>query len=953
MRRSKRPPLLRTLAVLTLGGVLVGLLGTAAGAPPHGTGSAPAAAVPSPPDFAARAGYQAGLSSQLTGSRTPSGLLPVDVVFEPAATGAGTRAGLLTASAYAAEYGPSPSAYAGAAQYFRSEGLVVTHEWPDRLTISLEGNATAVDRAFGTSLVAGAYDGRPVMLPSTAPSLPASIEADVAGVVGLSTGFETFSISLAPVPSAGADSVKPSQGSGNTVYPGIAREYYGLSAFYNLTGSPVYPTNQSIALILWGQGYSPSDIQTFFEDDYGAGFPAAHVVPYPVDGAPYPDDSAPGSADRSDVEEMTLDIEWSGSAAPGATLDAVYAPNGSAPSYSPSTADLTDAFETALSLSNVSVISMSFGVGEAGDQSLRSAWTPLLGEAASRGITVLAASGDFGGDADPSCSGGTSVEYPSSSPEVLAVGGTDVTLSRSPLGQVTGFNETAWNGSGGGYSAQFSAPSWQEVGSAAGPIESNGSHRGVPDVAASAGDDFLYFDGADMQAAGTSFATPFWAGLVAEMDQQYGKPLGWILPQIYHVGASQPSGQIGIGLVPIDGGGNCVATATGGWSAVTGWGSPRAILLYEDLVGSYVNLSLAVAPTTVAPGGSVSVDTQLTNRTTGIPIADTTVRIEAVADTTIGPCTGTFSSAAPETNATGWVQAQLSVPFCYLGSHANVTVIVTTDRLYGTNQTTIAVNLLGLFPALEAIEQAPWSYVSYVSIMAVAVVSGALLGRRSPRLPPPGPSRPARAGTRGPTGGPGTPVVVPAAPAPPAPPGAPPANVPAAPTRPPPPPPPAPTGAEGVRSAVPSGAPASRPAPIPVPANEIPYAPRAAGVVEVPRVTPLPSRPMPGRPARPLRSSYRPDFPVTRGPSAGGPPPAPGAPASTGRTGALPPLAKLPSPSHGERRTIRAASAGAGPPSAPTAGPVPSGASLTPSPAAGPTTPPAHRRPPPENTQNP
>ncbi len=390
-------------------------------------------------------------------------------------------------------------------------------------------------------------------------------------------------------------------------------------------------------------------------------------------------------------------------------MDAVYAPNGSAPGYSPSTADLTDAFEKALSLSNVSVISMSFGVAEAGDQSLRSAWTSLLGEAASRGITVLAASGDLGGASNPSCTGSTSIEYPSSSPNVLAVGGTDVSLTRSVLGEVTGFNETGWNGSGGGYSTQFPAPSWQEVGSAAAPIEANGSHRGVPDVAATAGDNFLYFDGAEMQAAGTSFATPFWAGLVAEMNQQYGKPLGWMLPQIYHVGASQPSGQIGIGLVPISGGGNCIATANGGWSAVTGWGSPRAISLYEDLVGSYVNLSLAVAPSTVAPGGSVSVITQLTNRTTGAPIADTTVRIEAVADTTIGPCTGTFSSAAPETNATGWVQAQLSVPFCYLGSHANVTVIVTTDRLYGTNQTTVAVNLLGLFPPLEAIEQPPWS----------------------------------------------------------------------------------------------------------------------------------------------------------------------------------------------------------------------------------------------------
>ncbi len=762
------PTLVRAAFVVALAALLLGLLGSVEGSAPHGGSPDPVMAVATnvQADFAVRSGYDPARVSLLESPHSPPGLIPVDVVFQPRSLPTAPPSGLDSATEFAARYGPTPSEYLGAQQYFTGEGLRITHEWPDRMALSLEGTAASLDRAFGTVLVVGMYGDRSVMLPTVAPALPDGIEADIAGVVGLSTGFETFSIDLSPPVPIPSDGPHAALGSGNTVVPSTARSVYGLSALYNLTGSSVYPSNESIALVLWGEGYSPSDIQSFFEKYDGAGFPATSIAPYPVEGAAAPSPSALSSPDLRAVEELTLDIEWSGTSAPGATLNAVYAPDGPGPSYSPSTADLTDAFETALSLGNVSVISMSFGVAESGDGALSAAWNGLLAEAASRGITVVAASGDTGGDADAVCSGGVSAEYPASSPEVLAVGGTDVSLARNVIGQITGFSESAWNSSGGGFSNHFGIPTWQQVGSA-GPFVNASGHRGLPDVSASAADNFLFFDGAESQAAGTSFAAPFWAGLVAEMNAQYGRPLGGLLPQLYHVGASQPSGQIGIGLADVVGGQNCLANATVGWDEATGWGSPRAVPLYEDLVGSYVNLSLSVTPTTVAPGGTVTVVTQLSNRTTGTPIADTVVRMAAVADTTIGPCTGTFSEADPRTNSTGWVRAQLTIPFCYLGAHANVSVVVTTDRLYGTNQSIVAVNLLGLLPALVVLEQPPWTYIGYTIIMSVAVVAGAWLGRGRYRPPTPAPD------VRPPMN---RPVAVPPPPPPPAPP--PPPNAP-------------------------------------------------------------------------------------------------------------------------------------------------------------------------------
>ena len=303
----------------------------------------------------------------------------------------------------------------------------------------------------------------------------------------------------------------------------------------------------------------------------------------------------------------------------------------------------------------------------------------------------------------------------------------------------------------------------------------------MPDVSATATNDFLYFGGSNQQADGTSFATPLWAGIVADLDAAIGSPLGFFTDRLYHVAARQTPSSVYDGLRDIRSGQNCVpnAAAAPGWDVVTGWGSPQGPLLYYELVGSFVNLTVTESPTTLPPGGTVLVQTEVTNWTTGLGMANVPVTFSVASDTSVGPCTGVFGTVGTTSNASGAAEAKLSVPFCYLGAHATVQVRVTTPRLFGMNETHLAVNLLGFFPSLEPLGNPPMNYVLFGGIVSVAIAAGVWIGRprapASPPVPPPVPTG-ATGGSavRPPPPGPSPPSApVAGAPAPPPPAGAP------------------------------------------------------------------------------------------------------------------------------------------------------------------------------------
>ena len=223
---------------------------------------------------------------------------------------------------------------------------------------------------------------------------------------------------------------------------------------------------------------------------------------------PATDPSGPGT-DNWEVEEA-LDVEWAHAIAPGAQIILVEA-------NSQSLSDLMAGVATAASQPGVSVVSMSWGFaeGQAVFASDEATYDSVFNVP---GVTFVASTGDYGA-ADP--------EYPAFSPNVVAVGGTSLTLNAD-----NSYNsETGWGyqsdsvgafiGSGGGLSLYEPEPAYQQG------VQSTGS-RTTPDVSLVAdpatgawiADPYNLDPSNPFEVVGgTSLSAPAWAGLLALVNQ--------------------------------------------------------------------------------------------------------------------------------------------------------------------------------------------------------------------------------------------------------------------------------------------------------------------------------------------------------------------------------------------------------------------------------------------------
>jgi kumamolisin len=213
------------------------------------------------------------------------------------------------------------------------------------------------------------------------------------------------------------------------------------------------------------------------------------------------------------------------------------------------------------------------------------------------GITICVSSGDDG-SGDQLDDGEAHVDFPSSSPFVLGVGGTMLVSSGAAVNEVTWWEapgrRTNHGGgsSGGGVSLQFDRPSWQNV-----RIKSlnEGSRDGrvTPDVAALAGPPLydLIFVGEDAPNGGTSASAPLWAALIARVNALLpaAKQQRFLTPLLYHdSGNGQPVGTVAFRDITV--GNNTSNPQPGrgykagpGFDAVTGWGVPDGVKLLNCL----------------------------------------------------------------------------------------------------------------------------------------------------------------------------------------------------------------------------------------------------------------------------------------------------------------------------------------------------------------------------------
>jgi hypothetical protein len=291
--------------------------------------------------------------------------------------------------------------------------------------------------------------------------------------------------------------------------------------------------------------------------------------------------------------ETALDVEWAHAVAPRANIVLVEA-------ASATLSGLLSAVRYASAAPGVSVVSMSWGTNEFyGEWNDISAFTTPAGH---NSVAFVAASGDQGAWSGPM--------FPSVSPNVLAVGGTTLSLAS---GSAYG-SETGWSGSTGGFSGLdngyqygFTAPSYQTATLTAAGL--NFGIRTTPDVSFNASPtsgvsvyDSVAYNGQAgwFQIGGTSAAAPAWAALIAITDQGLataGKgslSTSQVLSDLY----SLPSTD----FHDITSGFNGYS-ATTGYDLVTGLGSPRADRVIAGLLAAngVSESSAATKSTATAP----------------------------------------------------------------------------------------------------------------------------------------------------------------------------------------------------------------------------------------------------------------------------------------------------------------------------------------------------------------
>jgi kumamolisin len=239
-----------------------------------------------------------------------------------------------------------------------------------------------------------------------------------------------------------------------------------------------------------------------------------------------------------------------------------------------------------------SPIAVSISWGQSEDQwsaQSRTAMDQAFADAAALGVTVTVASGDNGSSDDPSEQTQVHCDFPASSPNALACGGTKLvgnTASFAITSEVV-WNELASNegAGGGGVSDVFPLPSYQANAGVPAPA-AGGSGRGVPDVAGNADPVTGYLvvvDGQRQTIGGTSAVAPLWAGLIARLAQATGKRFGLLQPMLY-AGAAPAAAAPGFN--DIVQGNNGAYKAGPGWDACTGLGSPNGAALLDLLSGT-------------------------------------------------------------------------------------------------------------------------------------------------------------------------------------------------------------------------------------------------------------------------------------------------------------------------------------------------------------------------------
>ena len=493
----------------------------------------------------------------------------------------------LTPDQFAARFGMSDADLTKVKNWLEQQGFSIDQVARSKNAIHFSGSVRQVEQAFSTEMHYYKVQGTQHFAPSTELSVPSAI----ANTVLVIQNLDDFHPHSHAVYRKNAR-VKPSftaAGSTNATNEQIFFAPGDIYTAYNiqpLISASVTGAGQSITLV--GQSaIQTSDIENF---QNAAGLAVKDPTQYLV---PNSGNSAVSAGDES---ESDLDLEWSGAMAPGATINFVFV--GNSGNYS-----AFDSILYAIDENIGTIISSSYGECEAAlplstlasGTNLQTGLEAAFEQAATQGQTVMAAAGD---DGSTDCSGenistaqdeALAVDYPASSANVTAMGGTEINQTNASY-ETVGLGywqsdpgttnivtsvlqyipEQVWNddaesvadggglsAGGGGASALFPKPSYQ-TGVPGIPMDGK---RDVPDLAlyASAFNPGYLFCTSDTTAfvqgqqsscnsgfqdsatgdftaaGGTSFNGPIFSGILALINQKqnYTAGQGLINPTLY------------------------------------------------------------------------------------------------------------------------------------------------------------------------------------------------------------------------------------------------------------------------------------------------------------------------------------------------------------------------------------------------------------------------------------
>jgi len=544
----------------------------------------------------------------------------------------------LSARQFTEQFGPSTNDYESLTAFLQTQGLTVTGRHANRTLLDVAGSVGQIEQAFHTRLrlYPDPRRARSFYAPAVEPSLDLSVP--VLHISGLDNWVVPHPMNLRLSHQARPAASHPWLGSA----PGGAYWGYDFRTAY-VPGTLMTGQGQEVGLLQLESGFFQSDI-TQYEND--AGLPNVPVTQVLVDGY----DGGPGLANN----ECSLDIEMAISMAPGLLGVLVY--EGNVPD------DVLNQMATDDQAQQLSS-SYSFPTDALTEQ--------IFQEFAAQGQSFFNASGD-----DDAWIGG--VAPPCDDTNITIVGGT--TLSTDANGAWSA--ETVWqvngtNGSGGGVSATYDIPAWQQ-GVNMSANQGSTTMRNLPDVALTADNVYVYFgDGSAGWFGGTSCASPLWAGFTALVNQQAANngvaAVGFANPAIYALGESTNYPSVFHDVVT----GNNTNEASDnlyfavpGYDLCTGWGTPAGQSLMDALVGP----AKPTAPVLTTQPQSQTV-------TLG-----TSVSLSVVAGGYPPP---SYQWEFDGTNVAGATNETLTLNNVQLSQAGNYTVLVT--NLYGSVPSSIAV----------------------------------------------------------------------------------------------------------------------------------------------------------------------------------------------------------------------------------------------------------------------